>query len=662
MDEANAGGSRAPGTAGDAKAALQERMDRLEAAVAGLSGEIGSIREQLSALGWTREEVPAPPLSVPTALNLPPRQRERKPQAPATPQTLFGPPVAAVPGLAEEGREDAGPGRTESLESQLGSRVLSKVAVVLLLVGAAWFLKWAFENRWVGPTGRVLIGLLAGAGVVVWSERFRRQGMAAFSYALKAVGSGVLYLSLWAGFQLYHLMPAPVALLAMIAVTAANATLAVTQDAPLLAGYALLGAYLTPALLSTGGNHEVFLFSYLLAVALSMVALLRFRPWHLLLCGALLATVVYSIAWYASHYRADELGVTMLFTLLLWAAFAVVPAVVKEGGEDAIVAVLVPLGTAVYGALMVYSVLVDSGKRVWEPWASMLFAAAYLLLMRVRRAGLAASVHLSLAIVFLTITIPLKATGRGITAGWLAEAVALLWVATLPQAEPRARKVLRLLGCASLVLGVAGALLGPLLPWEHGGRAFLNREFATSVGALAALAAAGVVSLRGVRERYGDAGVNADADAGRVIATGAFLLGNAVLLAAMGREIHALYLQSPGSSWTAAREHADFTFSAWLVMQGVANLVAGFVRRVALPRWVGLVLLGVTLLKVFAYDMRSLGTGYHVLSYLGLGVVLMGVSFAYQKDWLQLRETPLNETNRTDEVLEAGDAQLAGDQ
>ena len=173
--------------------------------------------------------------------------------------------------------------------------------------------------------------------------------------------------------------------------------------------------------------------------------------------------------------------------------------------------------------------------------------------------------------------------------------------------------------------------MGPWLGFGHGGVPFLNRDFGTSLGALVALALAGMFSTR--------ASAAEDARAsGRGIAVGAFVLGNIVLLVAMGREIHRMYLQAPGTSWAAAAEHADFTFSAWLLLQGIVNLAAGFARRVALARWAGLLLLGVTLLKVVAYDMRSLGTGYHVLSYLGLGVVLMAVSFAYQKDWLHLRE------------------------
>ena len=110
----------------------------------------------------------------------------------------------------------------------------------------------------------MIAGLIAGAALVLWSERFRHKGFAAFSYSLKAVGSGVLYLSLWAGFQLYHLLPARRALVLMILVTAWNAMMAWAQDSQLLAVYALAGGFSTPMLLSTGGNHEIFLFTYLL--------------------------------------------------------------------------------------------------------------------------------------------------------------------------------------------------------------------------------------------------------------------------------------------------------------------------------------------------------------------------------------------------------------
>ena len=97
---------------------------------------------------------------------------------------------------------------------------------------------------------------------MVWSERFRSKGYKAFSYSLKAVGIGTLYLSLWGAFQVYHLIPAAAAFVAMAIVTGATIALALTQDAEILASFALIGGFATPVLLSTGQNHEVVLFSY----------------------------------------------------------------------------------------------------------------------------------------------------------------------------------------------------------------------------------------------------------------------------------------------------------------------------------------------------------------------------------------------------------------
>ena len=92
----------------------------------------------------------------------------------------------------------------------------------------AWSLKLAYDNGWIHPSplGKTITGLLVGAAVVMGSERFRRKGYGAFSYSLKAVGSGTLYLTLWAAFHIYGILPASVALVMMVGVTAWNAIMA----------------------------------------------------------------------------------------------------------------------------------------------------------------------------------------------------------------------------------------------------------------------------------------------------------------------------------------------------------------------------------------------------------------------------------------------------
>ena len=86
----------------------------------------------------------------------------------------------------------------QNLESRIGSHWLNRIGISAVLIGVSYFLKFAFDNNWIGPAGRVAIGLLAGIAIVVWSESFRRRGYRVFSYSLKAVGIGVLYLSLYA--------------------------------------------------------------------------------------------------------------------------------------------------------------------------------------------------------------------------------------------------------------------------------------------------------------------------------------------------------------------------------------------------------------------------------------------------------------------------------
>jgi uncharacterized membrane protein len=98
----------------------------------------------------------------------------------------------------------------------------------------------------------------------------------------------------------------------------------------------------------------------------------------------------------------------------------------------------------------------------------------------------------------------------------------------------------------------------------------------------------------------------------------------------------------PGSmmyaSQVAGRQMAErFSYSAWFLLAGAALLAVGFRRQSALLRWQGLVLLAVTIFKVFLLDTSTLSQGYRIISFLALGALLLAVSFAYQRDWLHLR-------------------------
>src|SRR3984957_19663240 len=278
------------------------------------------------------------------------------------------------------------PAQSDSdLESRIGSHWLNRIGIAALLIGISYFLKFAFDNNWIGSAGRVTIGLLAGIAIVAWSERFRSKGYKAFSYSLKAVGIGAMYLSLWAAFQVYALVPSSAAFVMMLVVTAATAAMALKQDAPILAAFALAGGFSTPLLLSTGQNREVALFSYVAILDLATLTLVTFKPWRRLLVMSYAGTLLLYIGWYSSFYNRSQLNLTLSFATLLFAIFAIAPLLtLQPEGEMPLLAAIPPalafVNASVY-FLQAYAMIEEVDKRYMACFALAL-AGVYICLSR----------------------------------------------------------------------------------------------------------------------------------------------------------------------------------------------------------------------------------------------------------------------------------------
>ncbi len=772
------------------------RTLRLEAQLAAVTARVFQLEQEVAALRAASEPGAVAQVAEPAT---PVRSASRWEPPAASPvfETAAATTAPAAPARLREQR---------SLESRVGSQWFNRIGIVAMLIGVAWFLKFAFDNHWVGPAGRVLIGLVSGAALIAWSERFRSKGYAAFSYSLKAVGSGVLYLSLWAAFSMYHLIPPGVAFAGMVLVTAFNAFIAWRQSAELLAVYAIVGAFSTPLLLSTGRNEEVFLFSYLLMMNAATMALLVLKGWNRLLVLSFLGTVAFYWGWYWQFYAPEAFAKTAfflaLFVLLFAAATIVSPRMQARqrrvhAEQDDAARVLVSLANAAFGFLGYYAMLSSNGsaRNTALAWCSVGFGAFYLgvrkLMERTPVAGTRlaslADIQLSIAIVFLTLAVPLAVHGHWVTAGWMAEGTVLVWVATRMRTA-----LMRALAAGALTLGLislamdasiaqtrvlwntrllsfavsigAMAISTVLIRGEakrEGGREGVGREGAPdSVGPWRLLALAGAVTTRALAMvavlleihtywwssvapaagmpdlrapgsllssaiwlmvasgaivwaagRRGAivlrtevhrvegacwfaaglltlfigmfysqqqviwnlrfaafavaiacvawAGRQASSESGRdsQFRIGASVLVTLLVLTAVCFEISTFWstrvlVAAPGSmmyaSQVAGRQMAErFSYSAWFLLAGAALLALGFRRQSALLRWQGLVLLAVTIFKVFLIDTSTLSQGYRIVSFLALGALLLGVSFAYQRDWLHLRAAGAANTGDT---------------
>jgi uncharacterized membrane protein len=523
------------------------------------------------------------------------------------------------------------------LESRIGSHWLNRIGIAALLIGVSYFLKFAFDNNWIGPAGRVTIGLLAGIAMVVWSERFRSKGYKAFSYSLKAVGIGAMYLSLWAAFQVYSLIPSSVAFVMMLAVTASTAAMALAQDAQILAAFALTGGFSTPLLLSTGQNREIALFAYVAILDLATLALVRFKPWRRLLVMSYAGTLLLYIGWYSSFYTRNQLNLTLGFATLFFAIFAIAPLItLQPEGEMALLAsipaVLAFVNAGVY-FLQTY-VMIEEVNKTYMAWFALGLAAIYILLSRqVHSRALTPGasdilhfLHLAVAIGFITVAIPIRLDAHWITIGWFVEAGVLLWVANRIKSD-----FLNVFALGALVLGVARLLA---IDNFYTTQPIFNLRMATYAVAVAVLGAvAWYASKR-------------DHDSARGVAAVAVVALNALALIALSREVADFYSREMvavrpvrGQFYADFRHieiERDFTYSALWMAYGAMLMIVGFLRRSAFVRWQALLLIAVTVGKVFVYDVSQLDRGYRIVSFIVLGVLLLAISFVYQRDWLQL--------------------------
>lgn len=554
---------------------------------------------------------------------VPPAVAEKKPVPPDFPP----PPARTAASLPES-----------DLESRIASHWFNRIGIAAVLIGVSYFLKFAFDNEWIGPAGRISTGLLAGIAVVVWSERFRSRGYRIFSYSLKALGIGVLYLSLWGAFQVYHLIPAGMAFLSMIVVTAATAAMAVAQDAEILAAFAMTGGFSTPLLLSTGQNRELQLFTYVAILDLGALALVVFKPWRRLLLLSYAATLLLYLGWYFAYYSRSELRLTLAFATLFFAIYAIAPLVARDPVNQNNFFVAVPLFLAFVNAgvyfLQVYAMLEEVDKSS-TAWFALALAAVYIFLsrqVRVRSASPPVSqtlhfLHLALAVGFITIALPIRLNAHWITIGWFVEAAVLLWVASRVRSD-----FLNAFAIAALSLGVVRLLV---IDNFYTTTLIFNARMATFAVAIAVL---------GLTAWYG--GARRD-EAAKMVAAGAVILLNVIALVALSRETSDYFLRQMSmrsTPWTtnnwADYRHIqivrDFTYSALWMSYGTMLMVVGFWRRSAFVRWQALVLIAVTTMKVFVYDVGQLDRVYRILSFIVLGVLLLAISFVYQRDLLQL--------------------------
>jgi len=215
---------------------------------------------------------------------------------------------------------------SSDLEALIGGRWFNRIGIIALLFAVSYFLKLAFDNNWIGPAGRVAIGIFLGLLMLPWSEWLRTRDYTYFSDGIAGLGEATLFVSVWAGCQYYTLFTRQIGFVALVLVTAIMALLALRRNSERIAFLSLLGGLLTPALMSSGKNEQVVLFSYLLLLGAAALFVSWHKDWRSLLPLAFVGTHLYFWQWYDQFYVAFRfIGSTLFFAALFFLLYAVIP-------------------------------------------------------------------------------------------------------------------------------------------------------------------------------------------------------------------------------------------------------------------------------------------------------------------------------------------------
>jgi len=567
-------------------------------------------------------EVPSPPPPAITAPAPPshaqevPRPREVHPPMPSA-SVFAAPPLHA---------SQANSRSSLDMETLVAGRWLNRIGILLLIASVSYFLKYAFDNNWIGNTGRVAIGILLGTAMLPWSQWLLKRGYSYFSEGIAGLGATVLYLSIWVGWRYYVLFSQDVAFAAMIVITAVMAAVALGRDSQRIAVLSLIGGFATPELVSTGKDAQVVLFTYILILGTGMLVIAARCVWRVLPPIAFLGSQVYFWAWYETFYRADKLERTILFATLFFLLYGALPALRaidtrKLMEEDTFI--LLASNFAYFAALYI---------MLWpqDRWPLTLFAlglsAAHVSVARLippainNEAPLARLLYAGVALTFATIAIPIRLDGKWITMALSMEGAILVWTGFRALAP-------RLRGAGYLLLAIA-ALRVLFIPLPA--RQFLFNERFAAYAVLIACFGAVLYAASEHAESIGD---------GERAGLGILAVGmNLYALIGLSLELWSYFGVNRTSYQSELAQQLALTI-LWTAYATVL-IVVGVTRQSAMLRRQALVLFAVTITKVCFYDSAFLEGFYRILSFFILGVVVMVVSFRYQRKLSRERSSP----------------------
>ncbi|GAA3960993.1 DUF2339 domain-containing protein [Mucilaginibacter dorajii] len=350
------------------------------------------------------------------------------------------------------------------LEKFIGENLINKIGIAILVLAIGYFVKFAIDNNWVGPLGRIGIGVACGAILIGIAHRLRNS-YKAFSSVLAGGGLAVFYFIITLGHHQFHLPDSQVAaFVILIVITIFAVLLALLYDKQELAVIALVGGFASPFMVSTGKADYDALFIYLLILNTGLLVIAYYKAWRVLNIVSFAFTVlvfggvVYTLTPATYHYG-------FIYASIFYVLYFAINVAnnVKENkkfiGSDFSILLL---NTGLYFGAGLY-LLTMMHEEQFRGLFCVSLAVVNLVLSYVLFRNRKVDTNIlylliGITLTFISLAAPIQLHGNSITLFWATETVLLYWLYL--------RSDIKLMKLTSLILYVA-MLLSLLMDWEQ---------------------------------------------------------------------------------------------------------------------------------------------------------------------------------------------------
>ena len=518
-------------------------------------------------------------------------------------------------------------------EQILGGNWLARIGVLALVIGIGFFLKYAFDNNWLGPTARVILGVVAGL-VMLGLGYYWRKRYPIMTQVLSGGGIAVLYLAIFASFATYNLLNIYVAIVLLLIISGISTALALRYNSMALAILGILGAFFAPFISgafsergadagSTG--QAVQLLIYIIVIDIGVLLLSTLRNWRWFTLLALACSLITYGFWHNEFDRTvstatAEIGITAIFLIFVGATslFHIIRHRIPQIFDYVLMAGTAAAYTGISLGLM------WNEYRAWLGGFLLLLAIFYGLLSFVAYKRNTENTRLSLfslaiALIILTVAIPVQFRDHATTTiAWAIEMAACVWLSFIVKIP-----LLRYGGYAVFIAMFWRLLIFDTTVNTADYRPILNERFLAYIIAIAATyLTVYILWRRTITER-------------RFIAPVLLIAINFLTLWLISFEVWDAFsnaIRAAGQeSRESLRDAQNLSLTAVWAVYAVAGLIIGIKKHWRYVRLGSLGLLAVPIIKVFVYDVFKLEMNYRIGAFVGLGLLLLASAYLYQR-------------------------------